>query len=734
MTFISVIIPFNKTIRYLEDCLNSLDNQDMEDNEVIIVLNGIEKNNIADETSELISRYEKLNIKVKSFADEINVSKARNEGIELASGKYVYFIDSDDYIYEDGLDKLVRIAKESDGDFVNGEIINTNYIKDRFEEELEKGEEIRVKKDDLGDTELALRLVVLKHNNDENLLTSLHALIKKEILENNNIRFDEDKKYYSDYSFILKVIKECNNFKSSTESLYGKRERDDMINSPSLRQELKDDKFEYSINEYENIMGLINSYEDNDKKEFLKNEINDKLLNFYLNTLSKQCRSSKNKKWRTSYIDKLSKIAKDFHPKWYNKREISSLIKNDKKSLNKQRNFRLAIDKFKKMLTDKEQIYRTIYYNILKKMSLKENRICFISFRGDFYTDSPKYIYQYLKDEYKDKYEYIWIINDNKIKIPGNVKKVKRFSIKYYYYLASSKYFVTNGRQPFKFSKRDNQVILSTWHGTPLKRIGLDIGNIYSNSPTIKRTYIKNASEWDYLISPNHYTSEILKNAFAYDKDVLETGYPRNDILYNADEDKIKQIKEDLKLPDNKKIILYAPTWRDDDFYEQGQYKFKLKLNLDKLKEEISDEYIILIRTHYFISDQLDLTDYQDFAFDVSKYDDIAELYLISDILITDYSSVFFDYANLKRPILFFTYDLDKYENVLRGFYINIRDEVPGPLIFTNDELINKIKHIEDVKKDYKDKYETFYKKFCNIDDGNATKRIVDIVWNQDNS
>jgi len=734
MTFISVIIPFNKTIRYLEDCLNSLDNQDMEDNEVIIVLNGIEKNNIADETSELISRYEKLNIKVKSFADEINVSKARNEGIELASGKYVYFIDSDDYIYEDGLDKLVRIAKESDGDFVNGEIINTNYIKDRFEEELEKGEEIRVKKDDLGDTELALRLVVLKHNNDENLLTSLHALIKKEILENNNIRFDEDKKYYSDYSFILKVIKECNNFKSSTESLYGKRERDDMINSPSLRQELKDDKFEYSINEYENIMGLINSYEDNDKKEFLKNEINDKLLNFYLNTLSKQCRSSKNKKWRTSYIDKLSKIAKDFHPKWYNKREISSLIKNDKKSLNKQRNFRLAIDKFKKMLTDKEQIYRTIYYNILKKMSLKENRICFISFRGDFYTDSPKYIYQYLKDEYKDKYEYIWIINDNKIKIPGNVKKVKRFSIKYYYYLASSKYFVTNGRQPFKFSKRDNQVILSTWHGTPLKRIGLDIGNIHSNSPTIKRTYIKNASEWDYLISPNHYTSEILKNAFAYDKDVLETGYPRNDILYNADEDKIKQIKEDLKLPDNKKIILYAPTWRDDDFYEQGQYKFKLKLDLDKLKEEISDEYIILIRTHYFISDQLDLTDYQDFAFDVSKYDDIAELYLISDILITDYSSVFFDYANLKRPILFFTYDLDKYENVLRGFYINIRDEVPGPLIFTNDELINKIKHIEDIKKDYKDKYETFYKKFCNIDDGNATKRIVDIVWNQDNS
>ena len=155
---------------------------------------------------------------------------------------------------------------------------------------------------------------------------------------------------------------------------------------------------------------------------------------------------------------------------------------------------------------------------------------------------------------------------------------------------------------------------------------------------------------------------------------------------------------------------------------------FELKLELDKLQKALGDEYILLVRTHYFISDNLDLSKYKGFAFDVSKYDDIAELYLISDILITDYSSVFFDFANLKRPILYYTYDLDKYENVLRGFYIDIHSEVPGPLLKTTDEIIDAIINIEDVKAEYKEKYDIFYERFCGIEDGDASKRIVDNI------
>ena len=136
-----------------------------------------------------------------------------------------------------------------------------------------------------------------------------------------------------------------------------------------------------------------------------------------------------------------------------------------------------------------------------------------------------------------------------------------------------------------------------------------------------------------------------------------------------------------------------------------------------------------MIRTHYLITDNLYLGNSEDFAFNVSQYDDIAELYLISDILITDYSSVFFDYANLKRPILFYTYDLDEYENELRGFYIDIRTEVPGPLLKTTEEVIESIKNIDSLTEEYSEKYDKFYERFCNLEDGNASKRVVESVW-----
>ena len=138
---------------------------------------------------------------------------------------------------------------------------------------------------------------------------------------------------------------------------------------------------------------------------------------------------------------------------------------------------------------------------------------------------------------------------------------------------------------------------------------------------------------------------------------------------------------------------------------------------------------MILLRTHYFIADSLDVTGVEDFAFNLSKYDDIADIYLISDICITDYSSVFFDYANLKRPILFYTYDLEKYRDMLRGFYIDMEREVPGPLLFTTEEVIEAIKRIDAISLQYQERYETFYERFCGWEDGHASENIAKEVF-----
>ena len=147
------------------------------------------------------------------------------------------------------------------------------------------------------------------------------------------------------------------------------------------------------------------------------------------------------------------------------------------------------------------------------------------------------------------------------------------------------------------------------------------------------------------------------------------------------------------------------------------------------MKQELGDEYVVLLRTHHYIADNLDVTGLEDFAFNLSKYDDIAEVYLISDICITDYSSVFFDFANLKRPMLFYTYDLDKYRDVLRGFYIDMETELPGPLVYTTQEVVERIKNIDALNKEFSNRYEQFYQRFCSWEDGNASKRVVDIVF-----
>ncbi|KWW51731.1 hypothetical protein AWW69_07885 [Bacillus cereus] len=154
-----------------------------------------------------------------------------------------------------------------------------------------------------------------------------------------------------------------------------------------------------------------------------------------------------------------------------------------------------------------------------------------------------------------------------------------------------------------------------------------------------------------------------------------------------------------------------------------------MKLNLKEMQEKFGDQYVIALRMHYLVADYVNIEGMEKFVYELSKYDDIAELYLISDILITDYSSVFFDYANLRRPILFFTYDISKYRSILRGFYMDFEKEAPGPLLETSDQVMDAISNIESIEIEYKEAFNRFYNKFCHLDTGMAAKRISEKVF-----
>ncbi|WP_256869151.1 CDP-glycerol glycerophosphotransferase family protein, partial [Enterococcus thailandicus] len=213
---------------------------------------------------------------------------------------------------------------------------------------------------------------------------------------------------------------------------------------------------------------------------------------------------------------------------------------------------------------------------------------------------------------------------------------------------------------------------IQTWHGTPLKRLGLDIKNVTmpgTDTNKYRENFKNEAARWDYLISPNAYSTEIFRSAFAYEGEILEIGYPRNDILLLPDNsEKIKQIRKKLTIAENQKVILYAPTWRDNQFIKKGAYKFDNQFPFTEILEQESDT-IILTRLHYLVAEQFDPKQYGNRVIDVSSYEDISHLYLIADLLITDYSSVMFDFALTKKPMIFYMYDLDSYGQEIRGFY-----------------------------------------------------------------
>lgn len=174
-------------------------------------------------------------------------------------------------------------------------------------------------------------------------------------------------------------------------------------------------------------------------------------------------------------------------------------------------------------------------------------------------------------------------------------------------------------------------------------------------------------------------------------------------------------------------MILYAPTWRDNQHDSVKGYTYTPQLDFDMLQKAVGSEYVVLFRSHYFIANYIDLEKYNGFVYNVSTYNDISELYVISDLLITDYSSVFFDFANLKRPMLFYMYDFDEYKNEMRDFYIDV-SELPGPIVKKESDLIEEINNIDTYIIKYGEKYIDFYNKYNYLVDGKAANRVIEIL------
>ena len=350
----------------------------------------------------------------------------------------------------------------------------------------------------------------------------------------------------------------------------------------------------------------------------------------------------------------------------------------------------------------------------------------FSSFSGRQFSGNPRAIYAEMRRRNPDL-DYVWLTDEGQFEEPAGSRLLMQGSRAHYEALARARYVVCDDLLPSWFRKRAHQICLQTGQGTPLKRVGLDIerpqfarGLIY---PDLIR---KAAADWDYLLSQNAYSTPVFRRAFDFRGQIMETGYPRNDLLRHPRRDEIAaDVRARLGLPADRKVILYAPTWRDDAPPQYGGYRFSLKLDLDAMARSLGQDHVVLLRMHSKIRGGWGARP-AGCVLDVTAYPDMAELLLITEILITDYSSVMFDFANTGRPMLFFTYDLEHYRDQLRGFYFDFQAEAPGPLLATSAELIAAVRDIDRVAASYQQAQAAFIAKFCPLDDGHAAERVVD--------
>lgn len=372
-------------------------------------------------------------------------------------------------------------------------------------------------------------------------------------------------------------------------------------------------------------------------------------------------------------------------------------------------------------------------YRLMQRLPVDPKLVVFESGLGKQYSDSPRYIYEELKRRNLD-YKVVWVYHKRLYLGDPNAKVIKRLSPAYFYYLATAKFWVNNQNFPHYFRRREETTYIQTWHGTPLKKMLFDLDEIHGRDEGYVERVTNSIKQWSVLLSPSAYASTIFKSAFRYEGPIFESGYPRNDLFFSNNQPKtIETIRTKLQLSDDKKVILYAPTFRDHQSLGNGKFFFDYPFDFDRVAEALGDEYVFLIRTHVLVTKKPSIpAEHRERFIDVTSYPDIQELYLITDLLITDYSSVFFDFANMNRPMFFYAYDLDLYRDTLRGFYLDYYKDLPGPILETEDAFLNALSDIPRLTSDYQSQLDTFREAYCAMEDGLAASRVVDTFFAED--
>lgn len=348
----------------------------------------------------------------------------------------------------------------------------------------------------------------------------------------------------------------------------------------------------------------------------------------------------------------------------------------------------------------------------------EENLVLVESHMGTSHFDSPRAIVDELR-RCRPDLRVVWSADYGQEWSLGRDDVVMRHTEDYYRTLAQAAYVIDNQSLPDGYVKPAGQVYVQTWHGIPIKKMGFDEDSIAYGSNEVRENFRRKVSYWDYLTVPSEYFRDIFVPAFGYAGAQLPLGSPRNDILVTHGAD-VAAAKARLDLDPNRTSVLYAPTFRTPG-------AASLELDLIELVEALGKDVQIMLRPHYLNRIRVP-AELRANVVDVSAVGDTSRVLLAADILVSDYSSIIFDYLALNRPVILYAYDLDEYVSSARGTYFDLRVDRPGALVTTQDELVDAIRQSID-KDDFVDQRNRFRLRYAGTEPGNSARRTVETVW-----
>lgn len=719
MKKVSVIVPVYNVEKYLERCLNSLVNQTLQDIQIIVVNDGS-----PDNSQEIIDRFEKeYPDKLKGYIKENGgLSDARNYGMQFVEGEYVAFVDSDDYVDETMYEKLYNKAIEEDSELVvcgYYKVNDATYTMTRAQ---------YGNMDEYG-----------KSASENPMLIEMSApyawnkLVKWDLLKRSGVQFPKGY-IYEDIPTMYLLIAMANRVSKVDEQLYYYIvERKDSITATFNKSKVL-------------IMKSLDLFNQRFKDAGLFDEFRDRLVVITLrHTYFRFIEFDRfdDRKMKKKLVKEGFGVLNKYFPDW-------------KKNSGTYQRFGLPLDRNVKRWFYKKKAYwwfvarmpytwvvkfkewdqkhyrrggelRYEYVKYFENDKVVNNRVLIESFHGKNISDSPYAIMKEILARHK-KYEIYCTTTASNYKLNKkfikanklNVKLVKLSSRKYYKVLATAKYLINNVSFPLWFIRKDEQVYLNTWHGTPLKTLGKNMKKGIESMNNIQHNFLQAS----HLLFPNEYTKEHMMEDYNLDKlytgKTVVGGYPRNCIF--SDKEAGVEVKKKLGL-EGKTVYAYMPTWRGANSYKIAKSDMFTKI-LKRFDEVLDENHVMFVNLHPNTKEDIDYNEFKyikPFPNDVPNYEFINS----TDALITDYSSIFFDYSITGKPIILFAFDYDEYMDE-RGMYLDIKD-LPFELVYDIDKLCNIIKNDEIFSQDYS-KNKDYFDKILKRESIDATKNILDCI------